>query len=151
MNGNILWLTPGDVYAAFALYAAIGLFHFIFRKRFFSLSSGERHSFAWDFAFFLSFALVLVKSVQMAGILQVFAFLIVPALIGSLCAKGRTAALLAGWLTGLAASALGIGLSYKFDLPTAPLVVAALSLFFFATLIFKALKRSLTSLAAKRG
>jgi zinc/manganese transport system permease protein len=143
LNGNILWLTPGDVYSAFALYSAIGLFHFIFRKRFFSLSYGGQYSFIWEFAFFLSFALVLVKSVQMAGILQVFAFLIVPALIGRLCAKSLPASLITGWLAGLLASVLGIGLSYKLDLPTAPLVVASLSLFFFALMILKSIKKGL--------
>jgi zinc/manganese transport system permease protein len=139
LNGNILWLTPRDVYTAFALYAAIGLFHYIFRKRFSALAYEGQYSFVWEFAFFLSFAMVLVKSVQMAGILQVFAFLIVPALIGRLCAKRQLATLVTGWLAGLLASVLGIGLSYKLDLPTAPLVVASLSLSFFILLTIKSI------------
>jgi len=40
----------------------------------------------WEFLFFMRFAVVLVKSIQMAGILQVFSFLI-PALIGRLFTK----------------------------------------------------------------
>jgi zinc/manganese transport system permease protein len=147
LNGNILWLTPCDVYTAFALYAAIGLFHYMLRRRFSALSYEGQYSFVWEFAFFLSFALVLVKSVQMAGILQVFAFLIVPALIGRLCAKKRSVALVTGWLAGLTASVLGIGLSYKLDLPTAPLVVASLSLFFFGLLILKSIKSRISGAA----
>jgi len=56
--------------------------------------------------FFLSFAIELVKSVQMAGILQVFAFLIVPALIGKLFTKKPLKVLIGGWLLGFLSSSL---------------------------------------------
>jgi zinc/manganese transport system permease protein len=140
LNGNILWLTPGEVFSAFVLYAVIGAFHYIFRRRFFALSYEGLDNFPWEFLFFLSFAFVLVKSVQMAGILQVFAFLIVPALIGRLYTKKLWGILIIGWIAGLLASIMGIGLSYKLDLPTAPLVVASLSLVFIALLIIKSIK-----------
>lgn len=142
LNGNILWLTPKDVLYAFVLYTFIGGFHFIFRKRFLALSYEGRGSFLWEFLFFLSFAFVLVKSVQMAGILQVFSFLIVPALIGRLYTRAPGKVLVIGWVIGLIASVLGIGISYKFDLPTAPMTVASLSLIFFLLLTLKSLKRA---------
>ena len=81
------------------------------------------------------------SSVQLAGILQVFSFLIVPALIGRLNTRQPSKVLLIGWVTGLIASVVGIGISYKFDLPTAPMTVASLSLFFFILLIMKAIRR----------
>jgi zinc/manganese transport system permease protein len=137
LNGNILWLTPKDVLYAFILYAFIGAPHFIFRKRFLALSYEGRGSLFWEFLFFLSFAFVLVKSVQMAGILQVFSFLIVPALIGRLYTRKPLKILLIGWAVGLLASIIGIGISYKFDLPTAPMTVASLSLIFMVLLIAK--------------
>jgi zinc/manganese transport system permease protein len=137
LNGNILWLTPKEVLYAFIIYAFIGLFHFIFRDRFLALSYEGRGSLLWEFLFFLSFAFVLVKSVQMAGILQVFSFLIVPALIGRLYAKEPVKILLIGWGIGLLASIIGIGLSYTLDLPTAPITVASLSLIFMALLFLK--------------
>ena len=48
----------------------------------------------WDFAFFLSFAIVVTSSVTTAGVLLVFSLLIVPAVIGSIFsepAAGRAA------------------------------------------------------------
>ena len=42
-----------------------------------------------------------------------------------------------GWLVGVLVSILGIFLSFKCDLPTAPLIVAGLALFIFILLIFK--------------
>ncbi len=96
MNGNILWLTPKDILHAFVLYAVIGVFQFIFRKKFFGLTYGTEYRFVWEFLFFLSFAFVLVSSVQIAGILQVFAFLVIPALIGRLYTREPSKILLGG-------------------------------------------------------
>lgn len=138
LNGNILWLTGKDVALASVLYAAVGLFHFIFRKRFFGLTCRAEYAFAWEFLFFLSFACVLVSSVHLAGILQVFSFLVIPALTGRLFSKKPGKVLVAGWLTGLAVSVFGIVFSYGLDLPTGPVIVVAVSLMFFVLLLFKA-------------
>ena len=137
LNGNILWVTPSDILKTFLLYAAIGLLHFVFRKRFFALSYEESNGPFWEFLFFLSFAFVLVSSVQLAGILQVFSFLVIPALIGRLFTYSPMRILVGGWGIGLAASMVGITLSYRLDLPTAPLIVASLSAAFFILLILR--------------
>jgi zinc/manganese transport system permease protein len=137
LNGNILWVTPSDILKTFLLYAAIGLLHFVFRRKFFELSSGRGNGIFWEFLFFLSFAFVLVSSVQLAGILQVFSFLVIPALIGRLYTREPLKILVGGWGIGLAASMVGITLSYKLDLPTAPLIVASLSVAFFFLLAFR--------------
>jgi zinc/manganese transport system permease protein len=137
LNGNILWITPSDILKTFILYAAIGLLHLVFRKKFFALSYEESNGPFWEFLFFLSFAFVLVSSVQLAGILQVFSFLVIPALIGRLFTRSPMKILIGGWGIGLAASMVGITLSYKLDLPTAPLIVASLSIAFFILLILR--------------
>ena len=138
LNGNIIWVGGRDICSAFVLYAVIGIFHFIFRDRFFSLSCDGKGGYFWEFIFFLSFAVVLAKSVQMAGILQVFAFLIIPALIGRLFTREPLRILIGGWLLGIISSLLGLSASYKWDLPAAPLIVASLSCFFFIMLAVKA-------------
>ena len=137
LNGNIIWTSGENVFYTFIIYAVIGIFHLIFRKKFFSLSSNGDGSYFWEFLFFLSFAIVLVKSVQMAGILQVFAFLIIPALIGKLFTKKPLKVLIGGWLLGFLSSSFGLFASYKWDLPTAPLIVASLSILYFLMLLVK--------------
>ncbi len=137
LNGNILWVTASDILKTFILYAAIGLLHLVFRKKFFALSYEESNGPIWEFLFFLSFAFVLVSSVQLAGILQVFSFLVIPALIGRLFTRSPLKILIGGWGIGLIASMVGITLSYKLDLPTAPLIVASLSVAFFILLILR--------------
>lgn len=142
LNGNILWLTSKDILSAVILYGIIGSFHFIFRKKFLALTFEGKKSFLWEFLFFTSFAIVLAKSVQVAGILQVFSFLIIPALIGRLYTREPFRILLIGWAAGLSASIIGIGISYKLDLPTAPMTVASLSLVFLVQLAVKAIIKS---------
>ena len=139
MNGNIIWVTPKEVLYTFLVYAVVGIFHFLFRKQFFALSFERKGGMLLEFLFFASFAIVLVKSVAMAGILQVFSFLIIPALIGRLFFKDPLRMLLTGWLAGVLVSMMGIFASLKLDLPTSPAIVAGLALMFFLLLAGKAL------------
>lgn len=137
MNGNIIWVTPRDILSTFIVYGVVGALHFFLRKQFYALTFEGRGSFSLELLFFSSFAIVLVKSVQIAGILQVFSFLVIPALTGRLFFRGPFKALITGWLVGALVSMGGIFLSFKLDIPTAPVIVEGLSLFFFALLPFK--------------
>lgn len=134
LNGNILWVTPGQLLSTLALYSGVGLFHYLLRKRFFALTFEGRGGVVWEFLFFLSFALVLIKSVVMAGILQVFAFLVIPALSGRLFFEKHAAVLVTGWILGVVISVAGIFLSFRMDIPTAPVIVAGLAISFLVLL-----------------
>jgi ABC-type Mn2+/Zn2+ transport system permease subunit len=48
--------------------------------------------------------------------------------------------LLAGWAIGFLASVFGVLFSYRLDIPTAPLIVASLSVAFFIILIWRSRK-----------
>jgi zinc/manganese transport system permease protein len=143
MNGNIIWVTPKEVLLTFLLYAAVGILHLVLRKSFFALSFEGKGGMFLEFIFFASFAVVLVKSVAMAGILQVFSFLIIPALIGRLFFQDPVKMLMAGWLVGVLVSIVGIFASLKLDLPTSPAIVSGLALMFFFLLALKVLSKSI--------
>jgi len=134
MNGNIIWVTGPNLFSTFVVYGLVGALHAVLRKKFFALSFEGKGGFWLEFLFFASFAVVLVKSVQMAGVLQVFSFLVIPALVGRLFFREPLRVLMTGWLIGVFVSLLGIFLSYKFDLPTAPVIVVSLSIIFFILL-----------------
>lgn len=138
LNGNILWVTPQQLLSTLALYSGVGIFHFLLRRQFFALTFERKGNIFLEFLFFASFALVLIKSVLLAGILQVFSFLVIPALIGRLFFREMAKVLLTGWLVGVAVSMLGIFLSFELDIPTAPVIVAGLALIFFVLLVVKA-------------
>ncbi|MBE0427283.1 MAG: metal ABC transporter permease [Nitrospirae bacterium] len=137
LNGNIIWVTSKDVLYLSVLYGVIGIFHFIYRKKILSLSNEGNSNLLWEFLFFLSFALVLVSSVKIAGILQVFAYLILPALMGRLLAKKTGTVLILGWLIGLVATLSGITVSFFFDLPTSPVIISSLCIPFGILLIVR--------------
>jgi zinc/manganese transport system permease protein len=137
LNGNILWVSPEALASTALLYGAVGLLHWFLRKRFHDLTFKGEGPLWVEFLFFASFALVLVKSVMMAGILQVFSFLVVPALLGRLFFRSASQILVAGWLAGTLVSSGGIAVSHLLDLPTAPVIVAGLALLFFVVLALK--------------
>src|SRR5467141_4935104 len=92
--GNILAVSWAEVGKTALLYGAIGLFHYIFRKRFLLISMNhdktENLGFnvrLWDFAFYASFGFVVTSSVAIAGVLLVFCYLIVPSVGAMLFAE----------------------------------------------------------------
>ena len=123
------------------MFGVPGLLHFVLRRHFLALTYEGKGTAFLEFLFFASFAVMLVRSVKMAGILQVFSFLVIPALIGRLYSLRPFVILMIGWIVGVLITIAGIALSYKLDAPTAPFIVAGLALVFFALLTVKAVRQ----------
>lgn len=128
--GNIIAVSWPEVYKTAALYGGIGIFHYIFRKPFLTISmahddpesTGLNVRF-WDFLFYASFGFVVTSSVQIAGVLLVFCYLIVPSVAAMLYADSVGRRLAIGWTMGTVVSAVGVYLSLVFDLPTGATIV----------------------------
>src|SRR6266849_3388541 len=130
--GSILTVSAGDVAALAGLYAAIGLLHWALRRPLLEVSldpegaaRAGRALVFWDIFFYASFALVVTSSVRVAGVLLVFAYLVVPAAIASLFVRSVRARLALGWALGAAVSAAGLWASWAWDFPTGATLVAA--------------------------
>jgi zinc/manganese transport system permease protein len=141
--GSLLGVTRGDVWRLAGLYALIGAVHWLARRPLLALSLGGdvRGARAWDFVFYLTFGLVVTSSVRIAGVLLVFSYLIVPAVIGAWLAATLGRRLLIGWAVGLVASAGGLVASFGWDLPTGATVVAALGTLLALTALVRAVHR----------
>ncbi len=131
--GHLLFLRWDEIVQVTILYALIGMLHWKFRAAFMQISedAGAAHARGipvrwYDAAFYGSFALVVTSSVEMAGVLLVFSFLVAPSICGSLMAHTVRSRLFIGWLVGIFASLIGLGLSYTEDLPTGAAVVVIL-------------------------
>src|SRR5262249_11318719 len=92
--GDILLVRPNEVFQAFGLYATIGVIHFIFRKRFLTISFEPERALAeglsvrgWDFLFYVLFGFVVTSFVHIGGVLMIFSYLIVPAICANLLAQ----------------------------------------------------------------
>ena len=66
LAGTILWVTWPTVIKDLIIYAAVGLFHYVFRKRFILISEDPDRAYAegmnvrlWDFLFYLSFGVII--------------------------------------------------------------------------------------------
>ena len=128
--GNILTVSWWEVEKTALLYGAIGLFHYIFRRKFLVISMDPEAAEAqgistrfWDFVFYASFGFVVTSSVAIAGVLLVFCYLIVPSVGAMLYAENIGPRLAIGWTMGTLVSALGVYLSLQIDLPTGATIV----------------------------
>ena len=134
--GNILSVDEHTLIKTVVLYSLVGLFHFVFRKKFLAISIGAHNGEAesipnlklWDFLFYSSFGFVVTSSVQIAGVLLVFSYLIVPSVAAMLFAQSIGRRLAIGWTMGAIVSALGVLLSFKLDLPTGATIVCTFGL-----------------------
>jgi zinc/manganese transport system permease protein len=133
--GNILSVQWPEVWTTGAVYVGIGVFHYIFRKRFLEVSMDAQAVSArgisvrfWDFLFYASFGLVVTRSVAIAGVLLVFCYLIVPSVGAMLWAARIGPRLAIGWVMGVIVSMLGMYFSVEFDLPTGATIVCTFGL-----------------------
>ena len=130
--GSLLWVTWPTIGRLAAVYAVIGIFHWLLRRRFLTISFHPETAEAqgwnvrwWDFLFYLSFGFVITFSVPIAGVLLVFSFLVVPAAVAFQFTRRQGALAVLSWIAGVLASAAGLWLSFRYDLPTGPLIVCA--------------------------
>ena len=127
--GSILTVTPAEVGTLALLYAPIGVLHWLVRRPLLEISfdpegAGARRAVrAWDFVFYASFGVVVTSSVRLAGVLLVFAYLIVPATAAAALARSARGRLLVGWALGILVSVAGLVASWTWDLPTGAIVV----------------------------
>jgi len=121
---DILWVQDWTVAGKLAgIYAAIGAFHWAFRGRFLQATFEPQHLsraqlFLWDLLFYATFGVVVTSSVQVAGVLLVFSYLMIPSVMAAIVTHSIAARLTVGWASAFLMSVAGLYLSYRHDLPT---------------------------------
>lgn len=142
--GHILWVSWNDVARTAVIYVAVGVIHFVLRGPLIA-SSFAPNSVArplwWDFIFYALFGFVITSSVSVAGVLLVFSFLIVPAIVSTMFVSSLRARMLLGWAIGVSLSALGLVLSFNWDVPAGALLVAIFAMLPIALLILAPVAR----------
>lgn len=126
--GQILWVSWFDVIKVATIYGIVSAVLFLFRDEFTRASFQKKHRWIWDFFFYALFGVIITSSVQVAGVLLVFAFLIVPAVVTSYFFHNWRSRLLYGWLVGFLLTVIGMALSYYWDVPSGALIVVLFTL-----------------------
>jgi zinc/manganese transport system permease protein len=128
--GNILLVTPVEVWKCLGGFVLVGIFHFALRRRFLLISFERETACAqglhvrwWDFLFYASLGFVVTSFVRIAGVLLVFTYLIAPAVCGIHLAQTFRSRLLIGWALALAGGIGGSILSFHLDLPSGPAII----------------------------
>jgi zinc/manganese transport system permease protein len=131
--GDVLLVSPREVFTTFGIFAAIGAVHFVFRRQFIKLSFEPERAAAegtavrwWDFLFYALFGFVVTSFLQIGGVLLVFSYLIVPAVCANFLASRLGPMLIIGWVTATVASVAGLVVAFKSDLPTGATIVCTL-------------------------
>ena len=150
--GNILSVSWTELGRTAVLYAAVGLFHYLLRRRFLLISLDPAEAARrgwnvrfWDFLFYVSFGFVVTSSVAIAGVLLVFCFLIVPAVAAMMFSERLGTRLAFGWILGAVVSAGGVTLSFVLDLPTGATIVATFGLMLLLLAAIRPLVRRATA------
>jgi len=145
--GNVLLVSMPEIIKILVLYSLLGLFHWYFRRTFLLISTKPNLAFQrgmnvkfWDLIFYLTFGIVVTSSVQIAGVLLVFSFLIVPAAAAILFSTRLSTRLWLGWTIGTLVSFLGITLSYFLDFPTGATIICVFGAMLVVLAIIKNIK-----------
>lgn len=132
--GDVLLIPMSTIVTDVVLYSAVGLFHFIFRRRFLKISldpqGAEREGInirVWDLLFYMTFGVLVTRSVAIAGVLLVFSYLVIPAVIAQKWKDTISGRLYLGWTVALLGSFSGILWSFYSDYPTGPAIVMMLA------------------------
>lgn len=131
LKGEIVSISESDFHAMLNIFGVLAACMLLFQREFTFVSYDRdmavtlgRNVLGWDLLLYLIIALAVSLGVMTVGPLVIFGFLIIPPLAALPWARGMMSlSLLASALGGLSAFA-GFYLSYTFDLPLGPLVVA---------------------------
>jgi zinc/manganese transport system permease protein len=135
LAGTLLWTTWPQVIRLAIVLSLIGGFHLVYRRKFIELtalyhdaSAAVEHQRKWDFLFYFTFGIMIIEAIRVAGVLTVFAFLILPASISALFAVQWRQRILIGLCSGILAALMGLYLSITLDLSVSPLIIILLGI-----------------------
>jgi zinc/manganese transport system permease protein len=152
LTGVLLWTDWPQVIRVGVVFGMIGSFHLLYHQKFNQLTAcyqllaepGRKRK-LWDFLFYSTFGIMIIESVRMAGVLTVFAFLILPASISALFATGWRNRILIGLGSGLLAALLGLYISLSLDLTASPLIILILGLILLVALLTRPVLKKTSS------
>lgn len=148
LTGSLLWVSWPQIWRTAGIYAVIGAVHWLLRQRFITITMNPAEARSrgwsmagWDFLFYALFGLVVTISVAIAGVLLVFSFLVIPAVIAFLFTDRPGRLFGIAWFAGTLATIVGLYGSYQTDWPTGPTVVVAFAIALVLAFVLRRLLR----------
>jgi len=140
ITGNVLWVTWKSLLNCLLLFVPVIIINLLLEKTLKKVSHGEMvgNSLArtrmYDLIFYVTFGIVIVKSVPIMGIFLVFMLLIGPASIARIFISSWKGRILWSWVIGSVGSLIGIYISYSMNISNGPAIVSLIGIaaYFFA-------------------
>jgi len=134
ITGNVLWVTWKSVLNCLLVFIPIILINLLFGKTIRQVTEGHmangsmRQTRVYDLIFYISFGIVIVKSVPVMGIFLVFMLLIGPASISRIFISSWRGRIIWSWIIGSAGSVAGIYISYSMNISNGPAIVSLIGI-----------------------
>jgi len=131
LDGNVVMVDTAELHAMMWVFAGVAAVHLLFYKQFLFVSfdpetaatQGFRPR-AWELLFYLVLGVTITVAIQYAGLLAVFAYLVIPAVTGLLAARRMVGAFTIAVASAVVSTLVGFALSLKWDLPISPPIIA---------------------------
>jgi zinc/manganese transport system permease protein len=153
LSGSLLWTNRVDIISGLVVFLIVGFCFYVFRGPLTDISDNYRRVHIekarvvfWDFIFYLLLGIVITLSVQMGGIVVVFAYLIIPATISAVLTSRLVLKLIIIWVSTTIASISGLLFAYYIDFSIGP----SIALFLGFELIIVAIFARLTTIPQNR-
>jgi zinc/manganese transport system permease protein len=129
LSGSLLWTGWKQIIMSMAVFSTVGVCFYLIRKPIAEISNNyDKTTFTglrvmfWDFIFYVLLGLVITLSVQIGGIVVVFAFLIMPATGAAVFSSKLGHQLIIVWAAAIIASLGGLIFAYKYDFSIGPAI-----------------------------
>jgi zinc/manganese transport system permease protein len=129
MSGSLFWTGLPEIIGSFIVFCAIGFCFYVFRKPLLRISEDYHGALTkglkvvwWDFLFYALVGVVITVAFRIAGVVVVFAFLIIPATTSALFSSRWGTRMLIAWSVAIIASVGGLLFGYYLDFSLGPAV-----------------------------
>jgi zinc/manganese transport system permease protein len=129
LSGSLLWTGWRQVFTSLIVCSAMGCIFCVIRKPIGEISNGYQKNAGkglrvvfWDSVFYVLLGVVITLSVQLGGVVVVFAYLIIPAAISAVFSARVRLQLAIVWISAIIASLGGLLFAYKCDFSIGPAI-----------------------------
>jgi zinc/manganese transport system permease protein len=133
LSGSLLWTGWGQIIISLVVFLITGICFYLIRNPIAQISNNYQNSTAislkvvvWDFIFYVLLGVVITLSVQIGGIVVVFAFLIIPATISATLTSRLAMQITVIWISAVLASLGGLLFAYHLDFSIGPAIALLL-------------------------
>jgi len=143
LSGNLLWTSRADLWWMAAVFTPVVVIFLGARKPLGRLTDPQNSDskgsriLGWDVVFYLILGMVITLAVRLAGIVLVFAYLVIPATLSLMLSLGWMGRVLVVWAVGISASGFGLIFAYKLDFSVGPSIALFLGLGLTLTAVIK--------------